>query len=83
MGPSYSNQKAAHSSQAAASNNLRRITGIFKEEKGKGFDVRVTDEILAALSTIAVGDYLKVYQNTDKNGKDYLSLAVKSLPPRG
>ena len=62
-----------------AANGLRKITGVFKEENGKGFDVRVNDEIKAALSSISVGEYLKVYQNESKEGKPYLSICVKSL----
>ena len=64
----------------APKSNLKKITGLFKTEQGTGFEVKVNDEILAALSGLKVGDFLKVYQNEAKgSGKQYLSLSVKPV----
>jgi hypothetical protein len=63
---------------AAVKSNLKKISGLFKTEQGKGFEVKVTAEILSALSSISVGDFLKVYENqSQKDGTPYLSLNVK------
>lgn len=65
---------------SATKSPLVRIAGVFKEEKGKGFEVRVTAEILAALQGVSEGDYLKVYENVAKtSGINYLSLNVKPM----
>lgn len=78
-------QSSGHSSgqvrsgtDGAAKSNLKKISGLFKTEQGKGFEVKVTAEILSALSSISVGDFLKVYENqSQKDGTPYLSLNVK------
>jgi len=69
---------ASGSQAPVAKSNLVKISGLFSTEQGKGFEVKVTPEILASLGSISVGDYLKVYQNeSQKDGKPYLSLNVK------
>lgn len=75
MKPNYA--KPQHGQKSAS--GLKKITGVFKSELGKGFEVKVSDEIKAGLASVSVGDILKVYENETKDGRTYLSLNVKSL----
>jgi len=81
--PQYGARPASANVSSEKKSNLKKITGLFKTEQGSGFEVRVNEEILAALSGISVGDFLKVYQNESKDGsKTYLSLNVKPIAKR-
>lgn len=75
MKPSYASTPATEKSNSG----LRKVTGLFASDQGKGFEIRVDDVIKAGLDSVKVGDFIKVYQNESKSGKTYLSLNVKSL----
>lgn len=83
--PSYGQaQKANHTPAPKANGGVKnpavKITGLFKSEKSKGYEVKVTEEVAAKLREIQVGSYLKVYENkSEKTGTEYLSLSVKSV----
>lgn len=73
-------QGQSGSNGGVSKSNLKKITGLFKTEQGKGYEVRINEDILAALSGVKVGDYLKVFENeSSKTGKSYLSLSVKPV----
>lgn len=69
-----------NSNASGAKNPATKITGLFKSEKSKGYEVKVTEEVAAKLRDIPVGSYLKVYENkSEKTGTEYLSLSVKTI----
>jgi len=74
-------EQAAYA-KTGTGNSLVKITGLFKTEHGKGYEVRVNDEIVQKLAGIKPGSFLKIYENESKAGTTYLSLSVKELPPR-
>lgn len=80
--PAVAKQSASHSNKSGegkAPSSLEKITGMFPTEYENTFEVRITDEILAALQEhAAVGSYMKAFINVSKNsGKQYVTLAVK------
>jgi hypothetical protein len=83
--PHYNKSGANHTAQPTvgakkSANPAKKITGLFKSERGQGYEVRVTEEVAALLKDIPVGSYLKVYNNkSEKTGTEYLSLSVKTV----
>lgn len=71
------NYGSSNSSTGASKTDLRRLGAVFKNEKGAGYDVKVSEELVAALSSVAVGDFLKIYEHTSAKGVNYLSLSIK------
>ena len=76
---SYSKPVGGNAGNSAT--DLQRITGLFPTDRGNGFEVRVTAEILSALQSVPEGAYLKLFMNVSKtSGKEYASLCFKEVP---